>query len=148
MDEEEIVGKKWVSHIRSNSSDEDINEKACLKTDDLLLRYKKCEQNVKADKQNLCVEEEGERMKESIPNKLILERISSHKGMKSYQLGKQLSCKWSTGAGPRIGCLRDYPSGLQSHALEQENLSPRSAPSARSSSSLSRILTSTSFGGD
>ncbi|KAL7081671.1 hypothetical protein ACP275_14G053400 [Erythranthe tilingii] len=63
---------------------------------------------------------------ETITEDSVLERINSHKGMKSFQLGKQLSCKWSTGAGPRIGCLRDYPSGLQSHALEQVNLSPRS----------------------
>ncbi|KAF7806741.1 IQ domain-containing protein IQM1-like [Senna tora] len=38
---------------------------------------------------------------------------------------KRLSCKWSTGAGPRIGCVRDYPEHLQSMALEQVNLSPR-----------------------
>ncbi|KAL6500043.1 hypothetical protein OROGR_027953 [Orobanche gracilis] len=63
---------------------------------------------------------------EIIPEEHILHRINSHKDMKSFQLGKQLSCKWSTGAGPRIGCVRDYPSGLQSHALEQVNLSPRS----------------------
>lgn len=71
-------------------------------------------------------EEEDETKEETIPEESILQRINSHKGMKSYQLGKQLSCKWSTGAGPRIGCLRDYPSGLQTHALEQVNLSPRS----------------------
>lgn len=52
-------------------------------------------------------------------------RIASHKEMKSYQLGKQLSCKWTTGAGPRIGCVRDYPCKLQFRALEQVNLSPR-----------------------
>lgn len=57
----------------------------------------------------------------------ILQRINSKKDMKSYQLGKQLSFKWTTGAGPRIGCVRDYPSELQAHALEQMNLSPRCA---------------------
>ncbi|KVI08319.1 hypothetical protein Ccrd_013312, partial [Cynara cardunculus var. scolymus] len=60
----------------------------------------------------------------------VLERIKSHKEPNScFQLGRQLSCKWSTGAGPRIGCLRDYPTELQSQALEEANLSPRSAPS-------------------
>ncbi|KAJ9541432.1 hypothetical protein OSB04_027938 [Centaurea solstitialis] len=60
----------------------------------------------------------------------VLERIKSHKETGCcFQLGKQLSCKWSTGAGPRIGCLRDYPTELQSQALEEANLSPRSAPS-------------------
>ncbi|GKV48670.1 hypothetical protein SLEP1_g55471 [Rubroshorea leprosula] len=56
----------------------------------------------------------------------ILQRMNS-KELNSFQLGKQLSCKWTTEAGPRIGCVRDYPSKLQSRALEQVNLSPRSA---------------------
>ncbi|XP_047322794.1 IQ domain-containing protein IQM2-like [Impatiens glandulifera] len=57
----------------------------------------------------------------------ILEGINSKEKKKnSFQLGRQMSGKWSTGAGPRIGCLRDYPPVLQTHALEQVNLSPRS----------------------
>ncbi|GMJ00879.1 hypothetical protein like AT3G13600 [Hibiscus trionum] len=63
---------------------------------------------------------------EAIAAESILQRINSKKGMKSYQLGKQLSCKWTTGAGPRIGCVRDFPSKLQFRALERVNLSPRS----------------------
>lgn len=59
-----------------------------------------------------------------VPPEKILRRISSKKGLGSYQLGKQLSFKWTTGAGPRIGCVRDYPSELQLHALEQVYLSP------------------------
>lgn len=35
-----------------------------------------------------------------------------------------LARKWSSGTGPRIGCLREYPSDLQFKALEQVNLSP------------------------
>lgn len=42
-----------------------------------------------------------------------------------FNLAKRMSCKWSTGAGPRIGCVREYPTELQSRALEQVNLSPR-----------------------
>ncbi|XP_022995281.1 IQ domain-containing protein IQM2-like [Cucurbita maxima] len=57
----------------------------------------------------------------------VVRRLNSHKEVKSYQLGKQLSCRWTTGAGPRIGCVRDYPSELQLRALEQVSLSPRSA---------------------
>ncbi|XP_010925537.2 IQ domain-containing protein IQM1-like [Elaeis guineensis] len=45
------------------------------------------------------------------------------------ELSKCLSCKWTTGAGPRIGCVREYPADLQSKALEQVNLSPRIIPS-------------------
>ncbi|KAE8700336.1 heat stress transcription factor A-2-like [Hibiscus syriacus] len=41
---------------------------------------------------------------------------------------KRLSCKWTTAVGPRIGCVRDYPTDLQSKALEQVNLSPRVTP--------------------
>lgn len=44
-----------------------------------------------------------------------------------FDLAKRLSCKWSTGTGPRIGCVRDYPTELQFRALEQVNLSPRIA---------------------
>ncbi|XP_075668398.1 IQ domain-containing protein IQM1-like [Castanea sativa] len=44
-----------------------------------------------------------------------------------FDLSKRLSCKWTTGTGPRIGCVRDYPTELQSRALEQVNLSPKVA---------------------
>ncbi|MFS7974533.1 hypothetical protein Hanom_Chr09g00869891 [Helianthus anomalus] len=35
------------------------------------------------------------------------------------------SPRWTSGAGPRIGCVREYPSKLQFQALKQLNLSPR-----------------------
>lgn len=44
---------------------------------------------------------------------------------RKFDMSKRLSCKWSTGAGPRIGCVRDYPTELQTRALEHVNLSPR-----------------------
>ncbi|RYR16849.1 hypothetical protein Ahy_B03g061718 [Arachis hypogaea] len=91
-------------------------------------------------KQNVSDKKDGESDEETVPEESILKRINSHKGMKSYQLGKQLSCKWTTGAGPRIGCVRDYPSELQFRALEQVNLSPRSA--ARTKSPLAQRTTS------
>ncbi|TVU46846.1 hypothetical protein EJB05_06418, partial [Eragrostis curvula] len=78
-------------------------------------------------------EDQEESEKAPVPRAKILERINSKKGMKSYQLGKQLSFKWTTGAGPRIGCVRDYPSELQLQALEQVNLSPRFASPLRRS---------------
>ncbi|KAK4412632.1 IQ domain-containing protein IQM4 [Sesamum alatum] len=46
------------------------------------------------------------------------------------ELTKTLSCKWTSGVGPRIGCVRDYPVELQSQALEKVNLSPTLNPSA------------------
>ena len=73
----------------------------------------------------------------AVPREKILRRISSKKETKSYQLGKQVSFKWTTGAGPRIVCVRDYPSELQLRALERMHLSPRSggAGAVRASSS-------------
>lgn len=78
------------------------------------------------------VEEEEEEEKEeeheikAIPKEL---RIISQKG---YQLERQLSCQWTTGAGARISCVRDHPSKLQVRALEHVNLSPRSTGHSRS----------------
>ncbi|KAL3642670.1 IQ domain-containing protein iqm3 [Castilleja foliolosa] len=63
--------------------------------------------------------------KADVPRKAILERINSKKIAMSYQLGHQLSNRWSTGAGPRIGCIADYPLELRLQALELTNLSPR-----------------------
>lgn len=67
-----------------------------------------------------------------VPEKAILERINSKKAASSYQLGHQLSWKWSTGAGPRIGCVADYPVELRLQALELVNLSPRTPPTPSS----------------
>ncbi|KAL1832008.1 hypothetical protein ACET3Z_001659 [Daucus carota] len=105
------------------------------------------QQIMKIANENIFTEKESIPIEEAVTKECILERINSRKRMKSFQLGKQLSCKWSTGAGPRIGCVRDYPSGLQSHALEQVNLSPRSAPCSRSNSSSFQEFASSSFSG-
>ncbi|KAL6986950.1 hypothetical protein U1Q18_012710 [Sarracenia purpurea var. burkii] len=76
-------------------------------------------------KYNLFDEDEESDYEEPIPKEKIIQRINSHKGTKSYQLAQRLSCRWTTGAGPRIGCVRDYPPELQNRALEEVNLSPR-----------------------
>ena len=62
-----------------------------------------------------------------VPQKAILERIKSKSESKSYQLGHKLSMKWSTGAGPRIGCVKDYPAELRTQAMEMVDLSPRAS---------------------
>nr|GEY09345.1 hypothetical protein [Tanacetum cinerariifolium] len=72
---------------------------------------------------------------ENVPKEKIMKRINSHKENKSFQLAKQLSCRWTTGAGPRIGCVRDYPLELQTRAMEEMCLSPRST-----------VMTPTRFG--
>lgn len=76
-------------------------------------------------KSNLFDEDEEDYDDRPIPKEKIFRRINSHKEMKSYQLAKQLSSRWTTGAGPRIGCMRDYPQELQNKVLEQAHLSPR-----------------------
>ncbi|KAJ8760130.1 hypothetical protein K2173_010986 [Erythroxylum novogranatense] len=92
------------------------------------------EQDHSTPKQNRLHEGHEDNEVENVPKEAIVQRINSKKGTNSYQLGKQLSCKWTTGAGPRIGCVRDYPSELQFQALEKVNLSPRSAGQLRTRS--------------
>ncbi|KAF9594991.1 hypothetical protein IFM89_035764 [Coptis chinensis] len=84
--------------------------------------------------------------KAEVPRKELLQRLNSKKIVSSYQLGHQLSLKWSTGAGPRIGCVADYPLELRLQALEFVNLSPRTppTPSSRQLASLISPTRSTS----
>ncbi|KAL4589497.1 hypothetical protein LXL04_002404 [Taraxacum kok-saghyz] len=46
-------------------------------------------------------------------------------GLTNGPISARMSCKWASGTGARIGCVRDYPTELQFRALEQVNLSPR-----------------------
>ncbi|XP_057799759.1 IQ domain-containing protein IQM1-like [Salvia miltiorrhiza] len=73
-------------------------------------------------------------------------------------LTKTPSCKWASGVGARIGCVRDYPMDLQSLALQKVHLSstlnlsqsysksdcpipsPRPVPTVRVSPRLSRLV--------
>ncbi|CAL4909872.1 unnamed protein product [Urochloa decumbens] len=50
------------------------------------------------------------------PTEAVEEGVSSE--------AARAAMKWTSGAGARIGCVRDYPAALQSRALEQVNLSP------------------------
>ncbi|KAJ7975945.1 IQ domain-containing protein [Quillaja saponaria] len=97
------------------------------------------EEDFMVSKSNLFDEEQEEEDENPIPKEKIMKRIDSHKGMNSYQLAQQLSSRWTTGAGPRIGCMRDYPSQLQFRVLEHANLSPRPKPVNGSSQNLSRF---------
>ncbi|KAJ1298630.1 hypothetical protein BS78_01G468700 [Paspalum vaginatum] len=76
-------------------------------------------------KENLFRGGEGGEEEVVVPQEKILHRINSRMALHSYQLGNQLSFRWTTGAGPRIGCVRDYPPELQFRSLEQVSLSPR-----------------------
>ncbi|KAI3683458.1 hypothetical protein L1987_83961 [Smallanthus sonchifolius] len=141
-DDKEYLGKQSsISNIRTPSSEEDdISDKTIEeekkprllnnftrklsvleipKNKDLFLNFKTEKQTTETMLD--CYSDEE--------HELENEDKDSHKETKSFKLGRQISCKWSTGAGPRIGCLRDYPSELQSHALEEAKLSPRSLKS-------------------
>lgn len=78
-------------------------------------------------------DEDIEEYEQPVPKEKIMKRIDSHKGIKSYQLAERLHSRWSTGAGPRISCMRDYPSELQFRVLEQAQLSPRASSSSNPS---------------
>ncbi|XP_062117558.1 IQ domain-containing protein IQM3 isoform X2 [Humulus lupulus] len=80
-----------------------------------------------------------------VPKAKLLERINSKKAAKSYQLGNQLSLKWSTGAGPRIGCVADYPVEVRVQALEFVNLSPRTPPTPSACRRAAGLVSLTSF---
>ncbi|KAL9236061.1 hypothetical protein vseg_010769 [Gypsophila vaccaria] len=64
----------------------------------------------------------------NVPKEAILERINSRNAQSSYELGHQIQRTWSTGLGPRIGCIADYPSQLRFQALALTDLSPRRPP--------------------
>ncbi|GLJ25984.1 hypothetical protein SUGI_0498390 [Cryptomeria japonica] len=85
---------------------------------------KECQESVPC---NISMLEDLEIEKPEVPHTALLKRFNSKRAIQSYQLGKQLSLKWSSGAGPRIGCVADYPAELRAVALERVNLSPRCA---------------------
>ncbi|VFQ59263.1 unnamed protein product [Cuscuta campestris] len=98
--------------------------------------------DISVAKHNLFASENEEDYDKTVPKEKIIKRINSHKRMKSYQLAHQLTTRWTTGAGPRIGCMRDYPLELQFRVLEEAQLSPRSAHSSTRKSDRSTAASS------
>ncbi|KAI6674131.1 hypothetical protein NL676_002037 [Syzygium grande] len=76
-----------------------------------------------------------------VPRNAILQRINSKISTRSYQLGHQLSRKWSTGAGPRIGCVADYPVQLREKALDFVKLSPVYPSTPKANHSIPTLIT-------
>ncbi|KAL8142869.1 hypothetical protein V2J09_015901 [Rumex salicifolius] len=101
------------------------------KTDSSSSGYETAEDSLLEDmdiiysKMKMFNEDEEEEPKDPTPKEMMVKRLNNHRRTRSYQLADQLSFNWTTGAGPRIGCLRDYPSRLQFRAMEHVNLSPR-----------------------
>ena len=75
-----------------------------------------------------------------VTQKELLQRIESKRDANSNQLGHQVSLKWSTGAGPRIGCIADYPHNLKERALKFIHLSSKDLQSSPSPQSTSQVL--------
>ncbi|CAH8341899.1 unnamed protein product [Eruca vesicaria subsp. sativa] len=75
---------------------------------------------------------EEETKEEETENENITEDKEEEKDTQRpvFELSKRLSCKWTSGVGPRIGCVRDYPMELQSQAFEQVSMSPRISPAS------------------
>lgn len=119
-DEVDIVDKETLPETCCPGSPESLDDGYETAEESFL-----SEEDFMVSKKNLFEEDDVEENESPVPKEKIMQRIDSHKGLKSYQLAQQLSSKWSTGAGPRIGCMRDYPSELQAQVLEHAHLSPR-----------------------
>ncbi|KAK9014145.1 hypothetical protein V6N11_005314 [Hibiscus sabdariffa] len=65
---------------------------------------------------------------DDIPKEQKQAETSADKNTDAMHAREKERYKWSTGVGPRIGCVRDYPAHLQFKALEHVNLSPRIKP--------------------
>uniref|UniRef100_A0A803NY63 Uncharacterized protein n=1 Tax=Cannabis sativa TaxID=3483 RepID=A0A803NY63_CANSA len=72
---------------------------------------------------NLAKSESGNSL--SVPNGLK----RSNETKMELSMGSS-SSKWCTGAGPRISCVREYPSRLQFDALQHLTISPRTRPNS------------------
>lgn len=132
----EIPKRSGVFEGQENEKETLVQTYSSFEMEESLTSGQETEESLLSDHSDSTKNFDDENDIEIIPEESILKRINSHKETKSYQLGRQLSCKWTTGAGPRIGCVRDYPSELQFRALEQVNLSPRSGTRTKSSFAL------------
>ncbi|KAH7565511.1 hypothetical protein JRO89_XS09G0220300 [Xanthoceras sorbifolium] len=81
------------------------------------------------------LEENGDDEKRNTTHNIVEEDHLHHHHQEEEELqqvcvGLTMPHKWSTGAGPRISCVGDYPPELKFHALEQVNLSPKTSSSS------------------
>ncbi|WOK95804.1 hypothetical protein Cni_G04511 [Canna indica] len=111
---------------RDALSDDDMNNSKQESTED---EANNSRDSRRIQEQKVSKEQQENNVEEAMaPSELLLRRIKSKKATKSYQLGTKVSFKWADGTGPRIACVREYPSALQCQALEQVSLSPRTPP--------------------
>ncbi|CAL9112282.1 unnamed protein product [Musa acuminata var. zebrina] len=121
--------REFISFLGDNHVDL-TNVKKCSVDDDEFPAHKKDDDVEVAVEAVVAAVEEKAKSEDEIENEEPKEPkkqsdASREKAAMAFDLGRRLSCRWTTGAGARIGCVRDYPADLQSKALEQVNLSPR-----------------------
>ncbi|CAF2068175.1 IQ domain-containing protein IQM1 [Brassica napus] len=92
-----------------------------------LTNVKRCAVNEEYSSSFKSIPDEEEEAKE-ISQEVEMPSEQEERARPVFDHAKRLSCKWSSGYGPRIGCVRDYPMELQTQALEQVSLSPRVSP--------------------
>ncbi|WZZ09577.1 hypothetical protein YC2023_095498 [Brassica napus] len=93
-----------------------------------LTNVKRCAVNEEYSSSFKSTAEEEEEEPKEVSEEVELPSEQEERARPVFDPAKRLSCKWSSGYGPRIGCVRDYPVELQAQALEQVNLSPRVSP--------------------
>uniref|UniRef100_A0A1D1YDZ8 5'-3' exoribonuclease 2 n=1 Tax=Anthurium amnicola TaxID=1678845 RepID=A0A1D1YDZ8_9ARAE len=131
--------KEFISFLTDNNVDL-TNVKKCSVDDDEFPSSRKGDENemeviaAVKDVDSALVKDLGESKTEEHPKGSAntddhAEKNAKRMGAPGFELAKRVSCKWSTGAGPRIGIVRDYPVDLQMRALEHVSLSPRVTPS-------------------
>ncbi|CAN8284356.1 unnamed protein product [Cochlearia groenlandica] len=113
--------KEFISFLEENNVDL-TNVKRCSVNEEYS-SFKYEEEEPKEEE-----EEDNNKLSEETINTEDIEEEKESERPPVFELAKRLSCKWSSGVGPRIGCVRDYPMDLQSQAFEQVSLSPRISP--------------------
>ncbi|XP_020872441.1 IQ domain-containing protein IQM1-like [Arabidopsis lyrata subsp. lyrata] len=91
-----------------------------------LTNVKRCSVNEEYSSFKSTADEEEER--KEVSEEIEMPSEQEERARHVFDPVKRLSCKWTSGYGPRIGCVRDYPMELQAQALEQVSLSPRVSP--------------------
>ncbi|KAL1808871.1 hypothetical protein ACET3Z_025861 [Daucus carota] len=103
------------------------NVKKCAIDDDTFSSNIEGDESISISSIKITKVEETNASDINISNKKI---EAANIGEPMFSIARRLSCKWTSGTGPRIGCVRDYPAELQCQALEKVNLSPRVASGA------------------
>ncbi|XP_004146846.1 IQ domain-containing protein IQM4 [Cucumis sativus] len=108
---------EFIEFLKENNVDL-TNVKKCATDDDVLPNSTKKEK----EEMDETTEEEKEVRGDGAVTEPSGEAVEMEKHCSNVVARRS---KWTTGAGPRIGCVREYPTNLQFQALEKLKLSPR-----------------------